>query len=59
MTEPSPYFAARRSQWRDKKFQPTSEWSAAEFLYEQGALVRINKGPNPIHEMVAEVHRRS
>ena len=45
MNQPSPYFEARRADWRDANRQPTSNWDEAKFLWNYGEYVIINKGP--------------
>jgi len=55
---PSPYFEQRRSDWRDAKLQPTTSWDEAQYLWNHGEYLAINKGPSPVEKMLAEIHRR-
>lgn len=41
---PSEYFLKRKHLWLDKNFKSTTDWDKAEFLFEAGEYVRINKG---------------
>lgn len=58
MNQPSPFFASRRADWRDANHQPTSNWDEAKYLWNYGEYLVINKGPNPVEQMLAELNRR-
>ena len=52
MSEPSPYFASRRADWRDKDLKPTTVWDEAKFLWDSGEYVRIKKEPHWTEEAI-------
>ncbi len=52
MREPSPYFASRRADWRDKDLKPTTVWDEAKFLWDSGEYVRIQKEPHWTEEAI-------
>ena len=41
---PSPYFLSVRHLWLDGDKKSTDDWNKAEFLFDAGEYVRINKG---------------
>lgn len=54
---PSPYFLSVRHLWLDGDKKSTDDWNKAEFLFDAGEYVRINKGKT-WKEIIDDVDRK-